>query len=199
MIFEYMLYIFIIIGFVMGFIRGWKQELFAFLSMFVSFIACLYLYEPIKTAIFSIVDLHSIFDISIVNYIFTLFGFSYYTFESLLIGGLIFLVFFLVLSIIFNTLLFRKTKKMDRKIEKDINVNDTVTKKKASSFGGGSRLLGGFVGLVTGYVLGLVLIVPFATLNTTFFASGFLSNLALNIPLIGDKLKHLFDICGVIL
>ena len=199
MIFEYRLYIFIIIGFVMGFIRGWKQELFAFLSMFISFIACLYLYEPIKTAIFSIVDLHSIYDISIVNYIFTLFGFIYYTFESLLIVGLIFLVFFLVLSIIFNTLLFRKTKKMDRKIEKDINVNDTVTKKKSSSFGGGSRLLGGLVGLLTGFVLGLVLIVPFATLNTTFFASGFLSNLTLNIPLIGDKLKHLFDICGVIL
>ena len=164
MIFEYMLYVFILIGFIMGFIRGWKQEIFAFLSMIISSLASILLYDVIKGVLGSVIDLNVIYEIPVIKGIFNIFGFTYYTFEYLICGGTIFIISFLFLSIIFNSLFFRNTKKMDKRIDDEVN-NDKTSPKKTSSFNRGNRFVGGLIGLLTGLFLGLALLLPLSTLN----------------------------------
>ena len=198
MIFEYMLYVFILIGFIMGFIRGWKQEIFAFLSMIISSLASILLYDVIKGVLGSVIDLNVIYEVPVIKGIFNIFGFTYYTFEYLICGGTIFIISFLFLSILFNSLFFRNTKKMDKRIDDEVN-NDKTSPKKTSSFNRGNRFVGGLIGLLTGLFLGLALLLPLSTLNSSINVSGFLTNIILSLPLIGDKLMQFLNMCGVVL
>ena len=198
MIFEYMLYVFILIGFIMGFIRGWKQEIFAFFSMIISSLASILLYDVIKGVLGSVIDLNVIYEVPVIKGIFNIFGFTYYTFEYLICGGTIFIISFLFLSILFNSLFFRNTKKMDKRIDDEVN-NDKTSPKKTSSFNRGHRFVGGLIGLLTGLFLGLALLLPLSTLNSSINVSGFLTNIILSLPLIGDKLMQFLNMCGVVL
>lgn len=198
MIFEYMLYVFILIGFIMGFIRGWKQEIFAFFSMIISSLASILLYDVIKGVLGSVIDLNVIYEVPVIKGIFNIFGFTYYTFEYLICGGTIFIISFLFLSILFNSLFFRNTKKMDKRIDDEVN-NDKTSPKKTSSFNRGNRFVGGLIGLLTGLFLGLALLLPLSTLNSSINVSGFLTNIILSLPLIGDKLMQFLNMCGVVL
>jgi len=180
MLLEYMLYIFIGIGFMMGAIRGWKKEIFAFISLLASLFCVLFLYQPLSAKLLTVVDFYQIYQINIVNKILGWFNISYFTFEFVIIGGLLFVLTFSILSIIINSVLF--------------NTKRVIAGKAKES----NKFLGGLIGLASGLVLGIFFMFPIISSNTYIFLNGYITPVLLyKLPLLSDLILKLLNFLGV--
>ena len=193
MILECMLYIFIFTGIVMGFLRGWKQELFALASIIISFFASVYLYIPLKNLVNNTIGIENIYNIRLVKSICSIFSISLNTFSFIFVGVSVFVIVFVILSILFNSLFFPKNKLMNKILKKKNDNDKNNDQAQLFAFGNSNRFLGGLVGILTGLFLGLFLIIPISTLSSGFTFDGFVTSIILNLPVIGDVMKQILN------
>lgn len=179
MIYEYMLYVFLGIGFVIGLIRGLYKEIINLVSMIVAFVVTLFTFTKIYNYLNILYPIENIYSkVTFLKYI----GIGSNNFKFILIAIPLFLLIFGIISIIFNGIFFNNKKMMRGNVKT------------------GNKFLGGVLGIASGLVLGLLLMFAFVSGSFTIDNHGplmdfFNYNVFYKIP----NLKDILDLLEIIL
>ena len=172
MVIEFMLYVFIGVGFFTGIVRGWKKELCVLIALFASLATVIFTYDIIKEIMDGVYPVTNIYNVGIVKKIFEFLTVSEKTFEFMVYGAIPFVIIYVIVTSICNAIVFSPKKIISAK------------------FNEGNKFLGGLVGLGSGLVLGIFFMLFFATSSyAANFENGVLVKIVLGIPFIKSILS----------
>lgn len=178
MVIEFMLYVFIGVGFFTGIVRGWKKQLCILIALFVALAAVIFTYDIVKEIVDGVYPVTNIYNIGIVKTIFEFLTVSEKTFEFFAYGVAPFVIVYTIVISIINAIVFSPKRIISAKYNE------------------GSKLLGGLIGLGSGLLLGIFFMIFFAT--STYpanFETGVIVKIVLAVPFI----KSILASVGVVL
>lgn len=137
--YDYLIYMFILIGFIYGLYRGIKREISFFIIFSVSTFVMVYYYDVIKNLICTYINISDLYSkmTSILTYANISEGFI----EFLICGLSVFIIINLVLNGLMYLIFFNGRRRMMREISKR------------------QRFIGGLLGILVGFELSIVMMI----------------------------------------